>query len=70
MIEWTVANVIEWMPALNLYRYVEVFKKKQVDGKELITLDEEKLKVRAGSLPGFKKCLSKTAILKFLPIHI
>lgn len=41
--KWTLTNVIEWMAALNLYRYVELFKAKEIQGQELVMLDEEKL---------------------------
>ncbi|XP_047101882.1 phosphatidylinositol 3-kinase regulatory subunit alpha [Schistocerca piceifrons] len=41
--EWTSANVVEWMAALNLYRYAGVFKSKDIKGSDLILLDREKL---------------------------
>lgn len=41
--EWTSANVVEWMAALNLYRYADVFKCKDIKGSDLIHLDKEKL---------------------------
>ncbi|KAK7479856.1 hypothetical protein BaRGS_00028936, partial [Batillaria attramentaria] len=40
---WTVNNVIDWMAALNLYRYAELFREKQVTGHDLQTMDEDKL---------------------------
>lgn len=40
---WTVSNVIDWMAALNLYRYAELFREKQVTGRDLQTMDENKL---------------------------
>ncbi|XP_059142945.1 uncharacterized protein LOC131930463, partial [Physella acuta] len=42
--EWSVANVVEWMAAANLYRYVELFREKQVTGRELLGMDEDKLR--------------------------
>jgi phosphoinositide-3-kinase regulatory subunit len=41
--QWTSSNVVEWMAALNLYRYAELFKSKDVKGSDLISLDREKL---------------------------
>nr|XP_012215205.1 PREDICTED: uncharacterized protein LOC105667777 isoform X1 [Linepithema humile] len=41
--EWTLLNVVEWMSALNLYRYVDVFKSKGITGSDLLHLDQEKL---------------------------
>ncbi|XP_046405427.1 phosphatidylinositol 3-kinase regulatory subunit alpha-like [Ischnura elegans] len=41
--EWTSANVLEWMAALNLYNYTDVFKAKDVKGIDLLFLDREKL---------------------------
>ncbi|XP_046372437.1 phosphatidylinositol 3-kinase regulatory subunit alpha-like isoform X2 [Haliotis rufescens] len=40
---WTVNHVIEWMAALNLYRYVELFREKNIAGRDLKTMDEDKL---------------------------
>ncbi|XP_034251731.1 phosphatidylinositol 3-kinase regulatory subunit alpha isoform X3 [Thrips palmi] len=41
--EWTSANVVEWMAALNMYNYVDVFKSKDVKGADLLHLDKDKL---------------------------
>ncbi|XP_046745442.1 uncharacterized protein LOC124410830 isoform X2 [Diprion similis] len=41
--EWTASNVVEWMSALNLYRYADVFKSKDIKGSDLFNLDREKL---------------------------
>nr|AKK23736.1 phosphatidylinositol-3-kinase p85 alpha [Nilaparvata lugens] len=41
--EWTSANVVEWMAALNLYRYADVFKSKDIKGSDLLNLDRDKL---------------------------
>ncbi|XP_076658734.1 phosphatidylinositol 3-kinase regulatory subunit alpha [Halictus rubicundus] len=41
--EWTSQNVVEWMAALNLYRYADVFKSKDIKGSDLPHLDREKL---------------------------
>ncbi|XP_050584994.1 phosphatidylinositol 3-kinase regulatory subunit alpha isoform X3 [Bombus affinis] len=41
--EWTSLNVVEWMAALNLYRYADVFKSKDVKGSDLPFLDRDKL---------------------------
>lgn len=43
--EWTSANVVEWMAALNLYAYADVFKSKDIKGGDLIHLDKDKLMV-------------------------
>ena len=42
---WSNINVIEWMAALNLYRYAELFKLKKIKGDTLVELDESKLQV-------------------------
>ncbi|XP_011154878.1 phosphatidylinositol 3-kinase regulatory subunit alpha isoform X3 [Harpegnathos saltator] len=41
--EWTSLNVVEWMSALNLYRYADVFKSKDIKGSDLLHLDRDKL---------------------------
>ncbi|GAB6022370.1 hypothetical protein CHUAL_006488 [Chamberlinius hualienensis] len=41
--QWSSAHVIEWMAALNLYRYAEVFKSKDIKGSDLVNIDHEKL---------------------------
>ncbi|XP_055949573.1 phosphatidylinositol 3-kinase regulatory subunit alpha-like isoform X4 [Argiope bruennichi] len=41
--QWTSSNVVEWMAALNLYRYAELFKSKDIKGSDLMTLDRDKL---------------------------
>ncbi|XP_057661841.1 phosphatidylinositol 3-kinase regulatory subunit alpha isoform X1 [Diorhabda carinulata] len=41
--EWTCSNVIEWMAALNLYTYADVFRCKDIKGADLLHLDREKL---------------------------
>lgn len=45
MSEWTSLNVVEWMAALNLYRYADVFKSKDIKGSDLPFLDRDKLMV-------------------------
>lgn len=45
MSEWTSLNVVEWMAALNLYRYADVFKSKDIKGSDLPYLDRDKLMV-------------------------
>ncbi|CAL1540645.1 unnamed protein product [Lymnaea stagnalis] len=42
--EWSVANVVEWMAAANLYRYAELFSDRQITGRDLLGMDEEKLR--------------------------
>ncbi|KAJ8980585.1 hypothetical protein NQ317_018712 [Molorchus minor] len=41
--EWTSSNVVEWMAALNLYPYSDVFRCKDIKGADLINLDRDKL---------------------------
>ncbi|XP_015512895.1 phosphatidylinositol 3-kinase regulatory subunit alpha isoform X1 [Neodiprion lecontei] len=41
--DWTASNVVEWMSALNLYRYADVFKSKDIKGSDLFHLDRDKL---------------------------
>ena len=43
--QWTSTNVVEWMAALNLYRYAELFRSKDIKGVDLLSLDKEKLAV-------------------------
>ncbi|KAK3607153.1 hypothetical protein CHS0354_005281 [Potamilus streckersoni] len=42
--DWTVNNVVDWMAALNLFRYAELFLEKGITGSKLMNMDEEKLK--------------------------
>ncbi|KAJ8941429.1 hypothetical protein NQ318_016061 [Aromia moschata] len=41
--EWTSSNVIEWMAAISLYTYSDVFRCKDIKGADLINLDRDKL---------------------------
>lgn len=41
--DWTNANVIEWMAALNMYTYSDVFKCKDIKGTDLLEMDRDKL---------------------------
>ncbi|KAF5287242.1 hypothetical protein FQR65_LT12286 [Abscondita terminalis] len=41
--EWSSSNVVEWMAALNLYPYADVFRCKDIKGSDLLHLDKEKL---------------------------
>ncbi|XP_022250520.1 uncharacterized protein LOC106466724 isoform X2 [Limulus polyphemus] len=41
--EWSTANVVEWMAALNFYQYAELFRLKNMKGSDLFLLDKEKL---------------------------
>lgn len=43
--EWSSSHVVEWMAALNLYRYADVFRCKDIKGSDLVHLDKEKLMV-------------------------
>ena len=45
--QWTSTNVVEWMAALNLYRYAELFRSKDIKGVDLLSLDKDKLMVRS-----------------------
>lgn len=53
--EWTALNVVEWMSALNLYRYADVFKSKDIKGSDLYHLDREKLVVSVRCCPVAQK---------------
>ena len=47
MEDWTCVSLVEWMATVNLSRYVEVFRKNSVSGKEVPGLSDTKLqKVR------------------------
>ena len=46
--EWTSAHVVEWMAALNLYAYADVFRSKNIRGSELLQLDKDKMMVSEG----------------------
>ncbi|XP_060515807.1 phosphatidylinositol 3-kinase regulatory subunit alpha isoform X2 [Cylas formicarius] len=41
--EWSSSNVVEWIAAVNLYPYSDVFRCKDIKGSDLIHLDREKL---------------------------
>ncbi|KAF6216721.1 hypothetical protein GE061_001068 [Apolygus lucorum] len=41
--EWTCGNVVELLTSLNLYRYINVFKKKNIKGTDLLKLDRDTL---------------------------
>lgn len=41
--QWTSTHVVEWMAALNLYRYAELFRSKDIKGVDLLSLDKDKL---------------------------
>lgn len=43
--QWSIANVIKWMAAVNLHRYAEVFKVHTINGMQLLHLDDTKLRV-------------------------
>ncbi|KAF2360313.1 Protein kinase C-like phorbol ester/diacylglycerol-binding domain [Trinorchestia longiramus] len=43
LVEWSAGNVVDWMAALNLTPYTELFKSKDIKGSDLISLDKEKL---------------------------
>lgn len=43
--EWSTSNVVDWMAALNLYRYAELFRDRGIGGKDLLKMDEDKLNV-------------------------
>jgi len=47
--QWTSTNVVEWMAALNLYRYAELFRSKDIKGVDLLSLDKDKLMVSSSS---------------------
>lgn len=48
--QWTSTHVVEWMAALNLYRYAELFRTKDVKGVDLLSLDKDKLAVSVSPL--------------------
>ncbi|KAK2167462.1 hypothetical protein LSH36_27g01056 [Paralvinella palmiformis] len=41
--QWTVTQVIEWMAVIQLYRYAEVFKHYSIKGRDLKSLNYQKL---------------------------
>ncbi len=43
--QWSSTHVVEWMAALNLYRYAELFRSKDIKGVDLLSLDKDKLAV-------------------------
>ena len=58
---WNVTNVIEWMAAVNLYRYSQIFKRYNVDGQKLSALEESQLMVGVATCAyfiNFHSCLS------------
>ena len=46
MSDWSTVNVTEWMATVNMYRYIEVFKRKQITGDLLDSLSEVRLNVQ------------------------
>ncbi|XP_023227085.1 phosphatidylinositol 3-kinase regulatory subunit alpha-like [Centruroides sculpturatus] len=56
--QWSSVNVVEWMAALNFYRYADLFKCTDIKGSELMTLDRDKLMSM-----GIKDDFSQKAIL-------
>ncbi|XP_076102045.1 phosphatidylinositol 3-kinase regulatory subunit alpha-like isoform X1 [Mytilus galloprovincialis] len=40
---WTCENVVEWMACVRLYRYAQMFKDNQINGKDIKNMDPEKL---------------------------
>ena len=64
--EWTAENVAEWMAALNLYHYAELFKSKGIKGSDLGTLDKEKLMVSTSQcMVGDNRVVMHMAVLIF-----
>lgn len=51
--QWTSTNVVEWMAALNFYRYAELFRSKDIKGVDLLSLDKDKLMVSPSSSSSF-----------------
>jgi hypothetical protein len=45
--EWSVQQVGRWLAALDLASYVPLFGERRVDGQELLSLDNNKLKVQS-----------------------
>ena len=43
--QWSCRSVLEWMAALNLYQYADVFQRHNVDGQALLTLNHDSLQV-------------------------
>lgn len=46
LVEWTSSNVVDLLTSLNLYRYVNIFKKGNIKGTDLVKLDRDILEVR------------------------
>ncbi|GFN87135.1 phosphatidylinositol 3-kinase regulatory subunit alpha [Plakobranchus ocellatus] len=47
--EWSVANVLEWMAAANLYEFAETFLERHITGADLLGMDQGKLWVSTTS---------------------
>ncbi|XP_038048605.1 phosphatidylinositol 3-kinase regulatory subunit alpha-like isoform X2 [Patiria miniata] len=41
--KWSVEDVLNWMAVTYLYRYADLFKKHQIDGQQLVKIDQETL---------------------------
>ncbi|XP_042219270.1 phosphatidylinositol 3-kinase regulatory subunit alpha-like isoform X2 [Homarus americanus] len=41
--QWSSSNVVDWMAALNMAPYTELFKAKDIKGTDLLSLDKDKL---------------------------
>lgn len=58
--------MVEWMAALNLYRYAELFRSKDIKGVDLLSLDKDKLAVSSCRVPSIARGASTVAPCKFL----
>ena len=43
--DWDIYEVKKWMAVVNLHRYSEIFANHNIDGSELLKLDESRIKV-------------------------
>jgi len=43
--EWTTENIIDWMAAVNLARYAELFRERKLTGRNIICMNERTLLV-------------------------
>lgn len=70
--QWTNSNVLEWLIAVNLYSFLEIFKANKIKGYDLQYLDDEKLQNigikdsfhRAAILSCIKELLSGDSIFE------
>ncbi|XP_055383011.1 phosphatidylinositol 3-kinase regulatory subunit alpha [Condylostylus longicornis] len=58
IIKWTNSNILEWLAAVNLYSFIEIFKVNNIKGCDIQNIDDDKLRYM-----GIKDSFHRLAIL-------